>query len=121
MESQHSWRLFVLSPTKRKKEIIMPHTTPSTITITAVPSTNTTYTILSTLGKGGNGIVFLAHDQEGKSVAIKQSSDPDRDLERERTMLTMLHKAPIAGIPRLLDLILLDGEQKMGLVMEYIE
>jgi serine/threonine protein kinase len=98
----------------------MSNMAPFTTTITADPSTNATYTLLSTLGKGGNGTVFLAHDQEGKRVAIKQSNHPDRNnLEREHTMLAMLQEEPIAGIPCLLDLTLLDGGR--GLVMEYIE
>jgi serine/threonine protein kinase len=113
-----------MSPTKPKpytKEIIMPNTTSCSLTITThLSTTNTAYTILSTLGKGSKGTVFLAHDQQGKRVAIKQSNDPDHNtLERERTILTMLQEEPIAGIAHLLNLTMLDGKQ--SLVLEYIE
>ena len=97
----------------------MSNTTSCSTTIATHHSTNTIYTVHSTLGKGTKGTVFLAHDQQGKRVAIKQSNDPDcHHLERERTILTMLQEEPIAGIPRLLDLTMLDGKQ--SLVLEYI-
>lgn len=82
-------------------------------------ATSTRYTILSLLGQGGQGNVFLAQDQHsGKLVAIKQA--PNNILNHEHSVLTFIeeHGGAIAGIPRLLDTLAFQGTE--GLVLEYI-
>jgi serine/threonine protein kinase len=79
------------------------------------------YTLLSPLGQGSNGKVFLAQDRSGKYVAIKQPLQGD--LKHERSLLLHIHKnEPLSGVPRLLDTVVFPSHNKqMSLVLEYVE
>ncbi|GHO96528.1 hypothetical protein KSF_065760 [Reticulibacter mediterranei] len=79
------------------------------------------YTLLSPLGQGNNGKVFLALDSSGKHVAIKQPLKGD--LKYERSLLLHIHKhEPLSGVPRLLDTVVFPSQsKKMSLVLEYVE
>ena len=81
------------------------------------------YTLLSQLGEGGYGIVWLAKDSTGTLVAIKQPRDAaDTSLEYEGAMLRRVHEqGHVQGIPRVLDLTVLEGSETMSLVLDYID
>lgn len=84
---------------------------------------DTRYAIISRLGKGGEGVVYLAQDrQSGKYVAMKEARKDY--LNHERSMLLRIHeKTSIHGIPRLLDTLYHNTANTayMSLVIDYIE
>ena len=92
---------------------------------TVLQGNTNTYTLVDVLGVGGFGKVYLAVDQNGEKVVIKQaySEDPAdfmevlRRFDREaQALLAMTHPAPF---PICYERFQFDGLECM--VMEYIE
>ncbi len=79
------------------------------------------YTLLSPLGQGYDGKIFLALDRSGKHVAIKQPLKGN--LKHEQSLLLYIHeKEPLVGVPRLLDTVIFPSKNKqISLVLEYVE
>ena len=98
---------------------------PTLMMNTVLQGNTNTYTLVDVLGVGGFGKVYLAVDQNGEKVVIKQaySEDPAdfmevlRRFDREaQALLAMTHPAPF---PICYERFQFDGLECM--VMEYIE
>jgi serine/threonine protein kinase len=87
------------------------------------------YRIVDTLGAGGMGVVYRAHDARlGRDVAIKflpaaWTSDPERQarFEREARILAALNHPHIAAIYGIEEAQAEDGTHVRGLVLELVE
>ena len=82
-----------------------------------VPGTRATYTLTRKLGEGGFGVAFLASDEAGHSVVLKQLSVARMGdwkvmelFEREAQVLASLHHP---GIPRCHEFFATDGQRAL--------
>ncbi|MBW2731227.1 MAG: sigma 54-interacting transcriptional regulator [Deltaproteobacteria bacterium] len=76
------------------------------------------YQLLRSLGAGGEGSVWLAHDAHGRPVALKWLT-LDNAQDAARTEYAILAQLDHPGLPRAIDLLLQEGQP--ALILEYIE
>lgn len=88
------------------------------------PSREMSYTVTTRLGRGGTGVVDLATDARGRSVALKRlalhgsAQEMERARQRIRREAEVLAQLDHPGIVRLLDVV--DEGDEVVLVMPYM-
>ncbi|WP_051687164.1 serine/threonine-protein kinase [Microbulbifer sp. HZ11] len=95
---------------------------------TDTPQLSDRYQILSTLGAGGMGVVYLAEDRKlHRRVAVKRlkadaaSDNAHQRIQQEARLLAQLNHPNIVALHDVLEDTLDNGGRSVALVMEYIE